>query len=77
MATRRYKVIQSSRLYQQIVEQIEQSVVRGEWKPGEQWPAERELAQQFGVSRTAVREAAKAYLRQVRDDSRTTGQQEP
>src|SRR5277367_6781479 len=55
-----YKVIQSSRLYEQIVEQIEQSVVRGELKPGDQLPAERELAQQFGVSRTAVREAVKA-----------------
>jgi GntR family transcriptional repressor for pyruvate dehydrogenase complex len=29
-------------------------------KPGDQLPAERELAEQFGVSRTAVREAVKA-----------------
>jgi len=29
-------------------------------KPGDQLPPERELAQQFGVSRTAVREAVKA-----------------
>jgi GntR family transcriptional repressor for pyruvate dehydrogenase complex len=55
-----YKIIQSSRLYEQIVEQIEQSVLKGDLKPGDQLPAERELAEQFGVSRTAVREAVKA-----------------
>ena len=55
-----YKIVQSSRLYEQIVEQIEQSVQRGDLKPGDQLPAERELAEQVGVSRTAVREAVKA-----------------
>jgi GntR family transcriptional repressor for pyruvate dehydrogenase complex len=55
-----YKIVQSSRLYEQIVEQIEQSVQKGDLKPGDQLPAERELAEQFGVSRTAVREAVKA-----------------
>lgn len=55
-----YKVIQTSRLYEQIVQQIEDSVLQGTLKEGDQLPAERELAQQFGVSRTAVREAIKA-----------------
>jgi GntR family transcriptional repressor for pyruvate dehydrogenase complex len=55
-----YKVVQTSRLYEQIVEQIEQTILKGALKPGDQLPAERELAQQFGVSRTAVREAVKA-----------------
>ncbi len=54
-----YKVVQTSRLYQQIVQQIEESIDKGELKEGDQLPAERELAQQFGVSRTAVREAVK------------------
>ena len=54
-----YKVVQTSRLYEQIVQQIQDSIVSGELKEGEQLPAERELAQQFGVSRTAVREAMK------------------
>jgi GntR family transcriptional repressor for pyruvate dehydrogenase complex len=54
-----YKAIHTSRLYEQIVQQIEQSVRDGQLKPGDQLPAERELAQQFGVSRTAVREAVK------------------
>lgn len=55
-----YKAIRSTRLYEQIVEQIEQSILEGALKPGDQLPAERELALQFGVSRTAVREAVKA-----------------
>jgi GntR family transcriptional repressor for pyruvate dehydrogenase complex len=55
-----YKVVQSSRLYEQIVQQIEESVLKGVLKTGDQLPAERELAEQFGVSRTAVREAIKA-----------------
>jgi GntR family transcriptional regulator, transcriptional repressor for pyruvate dehydrogenase complex len=55
-----YKVVRTSRLYEQIVQQIEDSVLKGTLKPGDQLPAERELAQQLGVSRTAVREAVKA-----------------
>jgi GntR family transcriptional repressor for pyruvate dehydrogenase complex len=55
-----YKVVQTSRLYEQIVQQIQDSIEKGVLKPGDQLPAERELALQFGVSRTAVREAVKA-----------------
>jgi GntR family transcriptional repressor for pyruvate dehydrogenase complex len=55
-----YKVVRSSRLYEQIVQQVEESIRKGAMKPGDQLPPERELAEQFGVSRTAVREAVKA-----------------
>ena len=55
-----YKAIQSSRLYEQIVQQIEESIRKGDLTEGSQLPAERDLATQFGVSRTAVREAIKA-----------------
>ncbi len=55
-----YKTVRTSRLYEQIVEQIEDSILKGALKPGDQLPAERELAVRFGVSRTAVREAIKA-----------------
>jgi GntR family transcriptional repressor for pyruvate dehydrogenase complex len=55
-----YKIVRSSRLYEQIVQQVEESIQKGTLKPGNQLPPERELAQQFGVSRTAVREAVKA-----------------
>ncbi len=55
-----YEILQSERLYEQIVSQIERRILNGELKIGDQLPAERDLAQQFGVSRTAVREAIKA-----------------
>src|SRR5438270_4938012 len=55
-----YKAVRTSRLYEQIVQQIEESILKGALKPGDQLPAERELAQNCGVSRTAVREAVKA-----------------
>src|SRR6202140_5485110 len=55
-----YKLVRTSRLYEQIVQQIEDSIVKGDLKAGDQLPAERDLAQRFGVSRTAVREAVKA-----------------
>ncbi|HUL15760.1 MAG TPA: FadR/GntR family transcriptional regulator [Terriglobales bacterium] len=55
-----YRLVQTSRLYEQIVQQIEDSIRKGTLKAGDQLPAERELAEQFGVSRTAVREAVKA-----------------
>lgn len=55
-----YSQVQSSRLYEQIVAQIEGLILDGKLRPGDQLPSERELAGQFHVSRTAVREAVKA-----------------
>jgi GntR family transcriptional regulator, transcriptional repressor for pyruvate dehydrogenase complex len=55
-----YRAVKTSRLYEQIVQQVEESILKGQLKPGDQLPAERDLAQRFGVSRTAVREAVKA-----------------
>ncbi len=60
-----YLPIQPERLYERIVSQIEERIVAGELKTGDQLPAENELAKQFRVSRTAVREAIKA-LREKR-----------
>ena len=63
MPTTPYHAIQSGRLYEQIVDQIEQRILAGELRADDRLPAERDLALQFGVSRTAVREAVKT-LRQ-------------
>src|SRR5664279_1303781 len=54
-----YRTVKTSRLFEQIVQQVEESILSGQLKSGDQLPAERDLAQSFGVSRTAVREAVK------------------
>jgi GntR family transcriptional repressor for pyruvate dehydrogenase complex len=54
-----YNAVGKFRLYEQIVQQIEESILKGTLRPGDQLPAERDLASQFGVSRTAIREAVK------------------
>ncbi len=49
--------IQNRRLYQQIADQLRAMIESGGFPPGSYLPPERELAVQFGVSRTSVREA--------------------
>lgn len=49
--------IEPKRLYRQIADQVRALVERGEFPRGTRLPAERELAQQLGVSRPSVREA--------------------
>jgi DNA-binding FadR family transcriptional regulator len=53
----KFQQVQPVRLYQRIVEQVEDALARGELKPGQRLPSERELAVQFGASRPTVREA--------------------
>ncbi len=55
-----YTRIKTERLYEKVVEQIESSILSGQIKAGERLPSERELSDDFGVSRTAIREAIKA-----------------
>ncbi len=55
-----YRVVKAARLYEQIVQQVEEAILKGQLRPGDQLPPERDLAQRFGVSRTAVREAIRA-----------------
>lgn len=52
--------IKRDRLYQGIVAQIEALLERGELRPGDQLPPERQLAEQFQVSRASVREALRS-----------------
>jgi GntR family transcriptional repressor for pyruvate dehydrogenase complex len=54
-----YQPIQSARLYEQVVQQIEARILNHELEPGDKLPSELELADQFGVSRTVIREATK------------------
>jgi GntR family transcriptional repressor for pyruvate dehydrogenase complex len=54
-----YTPIQSLKVFEQVVVQIEQRILNGELRSGDRLPTERDLAEQFHVSRTAVREALK------------------
>ncbi len=48
---------ETRRLYQQIADRIRVLIAEGEFPPGSRLPAERDLAQQLGVSRPSLREA--------------------
>jgi GntR family transcriptional repressor for pyruvate dehydrogenase complex len=45
-----------------VTDQIEQLIYEGHLQPGDRLPPERELARQFGVSRTVIREAMHALV---------------
>ena len=49
--------IKSTRIYEEIVRQVKALISEGRLKSGDQLPPERDLAEQFKVSRTSVREA--------------------
>ncbi|HSV45941.1 MAG TPA: FadR/GntR family transcriptional regulator [Ramlibacter sp.] len=51
------QAVEPQRLYRQIAEQLRSLIAGGEFAPGTRLPAERDLAQQLGVSRPSVREA--------------------
>ncbi|HEV2581703.1 MAG TPA: FadR/GntR family transcriptional regulator [Ktedonobacteraceae bacterium] len=55
-----YTPVRSSKIFERIAEQIERRILSGELHSGDRLPTERELAEQFGASRTAVREAMKS-----------------
>lgn len=54
-----YTPIQSAKVFERVAEQIERRILDGELRSGDRLPTERDLAEQFQVSRTAVREAMK------------------
>ncbi|MDB5363331.1 MAG: GntR family transcriptional regulator [Rhodospirillales bacterium] len=49
--------VEPSRLYRRIADQIRELILAGEFPAGSRLPPERDLAQQFGVSRPSLREA--------------------
>ena len=49
-------------LAQKVAVTIKEAIIRGEIKPGETLPTEPELAQQFNVSRSVIRDAARILM---------------
>lgn len=54
------RAVKLRRIHEEIVAQIREQLAEGQLKPGDQLPPERELAEQFQVSRASVREAMRA-----------------
>lgn len=52
-----FEPIRPKKISEEIVEQIKKLIVKGELKPGDRVPSERDLASMLGVSRPSVREA--------------------
>lgn len=52
--------INRDRLYEQVAARIQELILSAGWPAGSKMPSERELGEQFGVSRTVIREALKA-----------------
>jgi DNA-binding FadR family transcriptional regulator len=52
-----FKPIKQLRVSEEVTEQMKRSILVGYFKSGDKLPSERELAEQFKVSRVAVREA--------------------
>jgi GntR family transcriptional repressor for pyruvate dehydrogenase complex len=55
-----FEPIKRPRAFEEICERIRQQLSVGALRPGDKLPAERELARQLGVSRTALREALRS-----------------
>lgn len=56
----RFKPIRQSRISEQVAEQLKHSIVLGRFKAGDKLPGDRELAEQFQVSRVMIREALRS-----------------
>ena len=53
----KFKPIKPKKISSQIADQIRESILSGDFSPGEKLPPERELSEMFAVSRPSVREA--------------------
>ena len=58
-----YNRITPVRRFEAIIEQVRESIASGKLQPGERLPNQRELAEQFGVSRNGVLEAIRVLER--------------
>ena len=55
-----FKKIQHNRMYESVVNQVLEAIMRGDLRPRDKLPSEKELGEIFGVSRVTVREAIRS-----------------
>ena len=53
----RFKPIRQFRISEEVLSQLKESILLGKFKSGEKLPSERELTEEFQVSRGVIREA--------------------
>src|SRR2546423_14530018 len=52
-----FRAVRKGRRFEEVAEQIQRLVADGTLKAGDRLPAERDLARQFGVGRSSLRDA--------------------
>ncbi|WP_042159567.1 FadR/GntR family transcriptional regulator [Paenibacillus gorillae] len=57
-----FKAVPKRKLVDEILEQLQNSIFSGQFKPGDKLPTEIELMEQFSVGRSTVREAVKILV---------------
>ncbi len=57
LAAPKFQPVRRTRVYEAVAAQIQKQIADGVLRPGDRLPAERELAEAFGVSRASVRDA--------------------
>lgn len=55
-----FKPVRTRRMFEVICDQIRERISQGELHPGDRLPSEKELAEQFNISRTVVHEAMRS-----------------
>ena len=55
-----FKSVRQSRVSEAVLAQLKEAILLGHFKSGEKLPSERELTQEFQVSRGVIREAIRA-----------------
>ncbi|MBW2678891.1 MAG: FadR family transcriptional regulator, partial [Deltaproteobacteria bacterium] len=55
-----FKIARTSTITQKIIDQIRTAILAGKLKPGDVLPPEKELTEQFGVSKQTLRESLRA-----------------
>lgn len=70
LRAQKFMAIDRSKIWMQVADQVKAMIDRGELKAEERLPSERELCEQFGVSRMSVREALRKLQAQSYVDVR-------
>lgn len=55
-----FQPVKTKKIYEMIIEQIQEMILSGELKTGDKLPSERVLAEQFSASRASIREAIRS-----------------